>query len=509
MRALLCFACLFLCCSLFAQGTVHFERPFHVAGEVAWFSAYLPGAATPQKIRVSVHDPAGKQLSYFFIRRAAGSYAGYYRWPFTAATGYYRLRFSALGQDGAVVNLGEVRQPVYSDRRIEGEVAKGRPVAPAATDKSIQLTTEGQRLRVAGLAGQAYSLSIVQDEVAPAASRGVRLLTGGSTATAYLDTLFYPAVFRDAAGNGLATALLPVFDPVTYRFGFSKADAAGRFVYEAGSFEGSKTVYLRDIDERDINATLDVATLPALSEQPPVTAEVANYIDLARRRRKIYQLFSTVETELNVTPAVQERRALNPNRSFQVQDYKQFPDMFNFFKEVAGELRVRQKKENYRARLYNAPNQRFFEGSPLYLIDGRPTRDDNFVMALDPANVEFLGFYYDNRQLRRDFPAVSGSGVVQIETINGLQEFPAADADDALRINGLLPQVTFPGRDAARSEVPAISPVLLWQTGGGQDELTVDLPATDDGGTYRVVLVAGDGSGKVRLNTATFTRTVK
>ncbi len=82
-------------------------------------------------------------------------------------------------------------------------------------------------------------------------------------------------------------------------------------------------------------------------------------------------------------------RGLGELYKIQVQDYKAFPDMFTFFKEVAGELKVRLRKENYSAYLYNAPNQRYFEKSPLYIIDGLLTPDNNYVYTTLPPHVRF------------------------------------------------------------------------------------------------------------------------
>ena len=507
MRALFFSCCFLFLFGLSAQGEVHFERPFHVAGEVAWFSAYPAGEVLPARVRVSVHKPSGELLDYFFLTEDDGAYRGYYRWPFTTETGYYRLHLSALTADERVVSLGTARHRVFADKRVDGS-GPAAPFFAANKGSDLQLSVADGKVTVEGLKGEPFSISAVQRGVVPAGRTTVPL-TDAQPAPAYTDTLFYRAKLTAADGTPLATNLLPVVDPRTLRFGFTKAAADGTFNYYAAPFEGEKTVYVRDVDDRDVKPVLEVPTLPAITESPRITDDVAAYIDLARRRRKIYQLFATVETELNVSPAPEERRALDPSRSFRVQDYKKFPDMFNFFKEVAGELRVRQKKDNYTARLYNAPTQRYFTGSPLYLIDGRPTRDDNFVLTLDPGNIDLLAFYYGDRKLRRTFPALGSQGVVQIETVRGIQNFPAADSDDGITIRGLQPQASLTARDAATSEVPAISPVLLWETGSGSESVSIDVPASDDGGECVVTVVVRDGRGGIRSATATFSQPVK
>lgn len=508
MRLLTFFLVVLFAGTLTAQTAVHFDRPFHVAGEVAWFSVFLPQPAPP-KVKVTVYAPDGEALDYFFLAAdAAGQASGYYRWPFDLPTGYYRFGLAGMTTNKEVVDFGLFAHAVYSDTRPAETTAGtllGTEELPAAGGLSVAIN--GREVRINGLNDEAYSISVVNADVI-GGSPGFAA-SPFAVATTWADTLFYPANVTDAAGTPVYTNLLPVFDPATFEFGFAKSDAAGDFVLELGPFSGTKKVQVRATDGTDLQPTLAAFKTTALTTQPPVTEAVANYIDLSRRRRKIYQLFATVETEINATAIPQSRKLLAPNRDFTVQDYKAFPDMYNFFKEVAGELRVRVKKDNYSAQLYNAPNQRFFAENPLYIVDGKLTRDDNFINQLSPSEVRYLAFYYVGSDLRRNFPALGNNGVVQIETLRPLAKFPAADADDIFPVNGLQPVASFPLRDAADSDVPALSPVLLWQSGRASGLETLTLPASDDFGRYQVIVVARDKNGRLRSASQEFTVSVK
>lgn len=494
--------------ALSAQTSVHFDRPFHVAGEVAWFSVY-PSEQAPPKVRATVYAPDGKPLEYFFLSAEdGGRYSGYYRWPFEAATGYFRIGFEGLATDGSVVSIGTVRHAVYADKRVDGAAAAA-PVAgakaPAAAGLGVSVS-EGA-LRISGTNGDAYSVSVVNEDVFGGNGGAFFPATGAGTApNAWVDTLFFPTAVMTASGGPVTTSLLPVFDRSRYEFGFAKSQA-GKATLQLAPFEGRKSLQVRDLEGIAMAPAADLAGLQPITEKPAVSKAVAGYIDLSRRRRKIYQLFATVETEIDATVAREIPREVRPNRDFNVQDYKAFPDMFTFFKEVAGELRVRLKKGNYTARLYNAPNQRYFAEGPLYIIDGRLTRDDNYVMRLSPSDIRYLAFYYVGSELRRNFPALGNNGVVRIETVRGAQKFPAADARESMMVTGLQTKASFPVRDAAESDVPAISPVLLWKTGTG--DATIDLPATDDVGKYRVLVVARGADGTLRSATQAFEVAVK
>ncbi|MEL7160230.1 MAG: hypothetical protein AAFN92_05680 [Bacteroidota bacterium] len=482
--------------------TLHLDRPFHVAGEVSWFAAYAPQPAPP-KVRCTIYGPDGKAMDYFFLETDAnGRTNGYYRWPFELTTGYYRLALEALTATGAVASLGVFEHPVYADKRVEAGASTGAGNGRLPEANGLTASITNGQLSLSGLRGEAYSVSVVNADVVGETTDVFRTATG-STAS-WRDTLFFPIAVQDKEGQAFPTNLLPVFDPTTYTFGYSRADANGRGIVELGPFSGTKTIQPRALDRVDIVPSLTTTNLPALTRQPPMTDAVAAYIDLSRRRRKIYQLYATVETEVDGTLLPQERVAVEPNRDFNVQDYKVFADMYNFFKEVGGELRVRVKKENYRAQLYNAPNQRFFERGPLYIVDGKLTYDNNYVNKMSPKGVSYLAYYYVKGYLRRRFSVLAANGVVQIETLRSPSDFPAADAEDILTIKGLQPASTFLARDANADEVPALSPLLYWGTGEGTETATISLPATDDFGSYRVVVFSRAADGSTRATTASF-----
>jgi hypothetical protein len=508
MRLLTVALFLFFTSTLAAQTSVHFDRPFHVAGEVAWFSAFLPQPAPPM-VRVVVYAPDGSEQDYFFLEAdEQGQVSGYYRWPFSLETGYYRLGLQGMTEGNEVVALGMIPHAVFNDKRVTATTAgtlSGTDALPASGGLSVDVN-DGN-VSIGGLNGAAYSISVVNADIT-GAMEGFQVIPF-TLAPTWVDTLFYPANVTTVAGEPVNTNLLPIFDPATFNFSFAKSDEKGDFVLELGPFSGRKNVQVRAQENVDLQPKLYSNKVAPLNTSPPVTEAVAAYIDLSRRRRKIYQLFATVETEIEAEVPTQERKALKPNRDFNVQDYKSFPDMYNFFKEVGGELRVRVKKDNYRAQLYNAPNQRFFAENPLYIVDGQLTRDDNYVNTMSPTNVKYLAYYYIGNELRRTFPALGNNGVVQIETIRAVDKFPSADADDIFSINGLQPQATFPMRDAVASEVPALSPLLLWQTGRGDASATVKLPATDDYGNYKIVVVARGADGQLRSASKTFNVEVK
>lgn len=477
------------------QSVLHPDRPYHAAGEVLRFRAYFP-VAVPTKVRVDVYAPDGRSIDYFFVRTREGVADGYYRWNFDLPTGYYRLRFTALAAaEDRIVDLGTFRRAVYNvgDRKADAADAPAADATPEAGD--LRVAVADGRLTATGLPAGTYSLSVYNTEVTGAADP---LATAGAeVVTAYRDTLFYGGYLSEREGGGpVAVNLLPFFDTRSLRTYFSKSDDQGRYVLTVPSFEGETRVQARGIGEEAVQAALRFPDLKAVDATPPLTAEVLAYLDLGNRRRKIYQLYGGVETPLDGEPRPQAVMPLEPNEAFNVQDYKAFPDMLTFFNEVAGELRYRRRRGELTARLYNAPNQRFFTGTPLFIVDGRLTRDVDYVAALSPADVRTLAYYYDNRELRRDFPALGGHGVVQIELLRDNGKFPVADADNVLPIRGLQPAQDF----ARAGDAPRLNPLLLWDSGttaGGT--LTIDLPQTDDPGTYRAVLVVRDAAtGAVR-----------
>ncbi|MGB3799688.1 MAG: hypothetical protein WA952_07715 [Lewinella sp.] len=506
MRTSLIAFCFLLAACLYGQESfLHLDRPYYAAGEVSRFQVYLPQPA-PGIVRAEVYAPDGALVDYFFLRSGGGGTAdGYYRWGYDLPTGYYRLRFAALTEQQTTVDLGTYPLPVYqvSDRR--GDAGAASETTPSAPADDLTVNIADGRVTASGLPDGVYSLAVRNREVT---GQGSSVRSAAASAGArYVDTLFYGGrLTTPETGEAIAVNLLPFFDNRTLKTYFSKSDDEGDFLITLPSFEGEKQVQAYSVKDEAIDAGLSFPPLEALSTTPPLTEEVLAYLDLSNRRRKIYQLYGGVETPLDATPAGEEMKMLNPNRDYNVQDYKSFPDMLTFFNEVAGELRVRERRGVQNAQLYNAPNQRFFSDTPLFIVDGRLTRDVAYITSLAPAGVDRLAYYYDNRELRRDFPALGSYGVVQIDLTGDAGEFPEADAANILTIQGVLPEQAF---GVTEEDAPRLSPLLLWQSGeidGGT--LTVDLPATDDPGAYEVVLVVRDTeSGALSVGRAEVTLT--
>ena len=482
------------------ESVLHPDRPYYASGEVMRFRTYFP-VPVPTRLRVDVYGPDGQSIDYFFVRTGAGVADGYYRWNFDLPSGYYRLRFTALSaaQD-RVVELGTFRQAVYNvgDRKASPQ-AGGEPSTPMPEELRVSVSVADGRLTATGLPEGTYSLSVYNAEVTGEADP--LEYAAADVVAAYQDTLFYGGYLGErGSDNPVEVNLLPFFDTRTLRTYFSKADEAGRFVLTVPAFEGEKRVQARGVGDEAIQAAFRFPVLDAIAETPPLTEAVLAYLDLSNRRRKIYQLYGGVEMPLDGEAEPEPARELQPNETFNVQDYKSFPDMLTFFNEVAGELRYRRRRGQLTAQLYNAPNQRFFSGTPLFVVDGRLTSDVDYIAALNPADVSTLAYHYDNRALRRDFPALGGHGVVQIEQLRDNGKFPGEDADNILAIRGIQPAQSFEQPEGA----PRLSPLLLWESGNTADgSLTIDLPETDDPGNYRAVLVVRDAAtGAIRRGVA-------
>lgn len=466
------------------------------------FRAYF-GTAAPPIVRVDIHGPQGERIDYFFLTTGtSGSADGYHRWAYDLATGYYRLRFAALSAEGETIDLGTFRHAVYHplDRQAEPEDVAALPATAAGNDLTVSVS--GGTVTASGLPAGAYSLAVHSRSVTGEGRTVYREAYAVGTPV-YRDTLFYDGTLTDpATDEPLAVNLLPVFDTRTLELYFSKSAPEGNFQLTMPRFTGERTVQVQGLGDEAIRARWSPPVMESITEQPPRTAAVVQYLDLSHRRRKIYQLYGGVETPLDGPAGTPEVRTLVPNKAYDVQDYQNFPDMLTFFGEVAGELRYRRRRGELSARLYNAPNQRYFTGTPLFIVNGRLTRDADYVAALPPANVERLAYYYDNRQLRRDFPALGAQGVVQIDLLGDDEKFPAADAANLLTVRGLQAGQAFV---PASDDRPRLSPVLLYVSGrtpGGTQKW--ELPSTDDPGTYEVVLLVQDeGSGKVSTGRAT------
>ncbi len=533
-----------LCLSLSGQSSagplaIHTDKNFYVNGEVIWYKLYLPASFKGEEaaLRASVIDPNGQEMDYVFHKTASGgSVNGYYKIPFDVETGFYRLVFWGMQkEDASVVEIGERVLPIYNDNDIErlqaeiqelAGVKKPQPDLPGALEVSLRTESQisGPRapvsvlIRVTDQAGNPVDAeasvavtnwSLAQPALGPytgwRAAGVAREIDPGSLKS----SLFERAMVVDEEGNPRSAIVIGAWSGMENRMFYANgAGEDGLTLLELPDYTGEKTIQfigydkeVEDIITRDFRLRLEPIT-----QAPPVTPGLLEYLERSRQRKKIFQYYGKLEFELAPAPQQLNVQELLPNREFIIDEYEDFENLATFFQEILTPLRFQEDRKNnrYTAQMYNPRDSRGdtrLNGRPTFIVNRQMTRNADFVGKLDLQNIEKVQLFYRPDERREPFKVFGNNGITRIQLKSADIPLPDADAQNVYRFSGIQREAAFPAfrPTEANQQQPFFRPQLFWspaitinQAGQGQFEYF----QSDAMGEFRIEVAVQDEQGR-------------
>jgi hypothetical protein len=523
---LFCLVVLLFQARLHAQSTVDLvlSQPFYVAGEYVQYSLLLPTPALKQeggKIGVTLLTDQGQTFDQQYLAIGKkNTLNGIFPIPVQIATGMYYLLVTAVDEPGKVQVLTQAPVPVYNDLKpLPANLPEAATTVPSTNNQpfQIEMTTLPTQL------GEKRQQVTVRVQVKTPtgsplpASGALRVfdaslfgendcLFRGNLLTETIS--FSPKIVKTGAVTNLkhqpVTTPLLVFNPLkTNRLEFGKSDEKGHFVVGLNEFYTQQPWQVLLQRGEPIQLTWDNYA-NYISRQPlTMSPRIQAYLMAANQRKAIGQ---EIPMEVKWTPAVPKETtvpAINwpTKRSFQVQNYESFPSMAEFMHEVTQIVRYNTQKNPYRANMYNLEQDREFETSPLFLLDGKATFDADFIGRLSPDQVESVDVLYGTKLLRQYYPALGAGGVISLRSRKSNLNLPATEANAITSLYGMAPD--WVRNDPAGLSMPVLlRPLIAWDgqwvtnaQGIGQVEFTT----SDDQSRYCVELTLKDEQGRVAV----------
>ncbi len=507
---------------------VHLDKSFYVSGELVWFKVYLPASLREQNfnIKVGVLNPTGKPLESFFINSQGENQAsGYYKIPFDCPAGVYQLQFSALeAASKRPVLLAEVLVPIYNDlekvdAQVVNSVNSGRDAAATLQDLQVEIrlpkTNYQAREQVQGKIqvknGQgtpvAAQVSIVVSdwelsgtEVWPQANWSLGPVITPTT----LSKQVYTQVKLQSNSATQSQNLVGIFFPQNWQLLYTSSQRPEYWV-EVPNFTGRKQVQFLGHPNPEVQVQL-LESFPAKASPPlAYTPGIRQYLEWSRMRKKIYQLYNALEMALPGTAPIKDSIPLKADRSLRPAEFEAFEDLATFFREISTPLSFKQERKTgqYSAKMYNPGTFTDYPSAPVFVIDGKMTRDADFVARLKCSQIESIDLYYQPTQLLGYFKAIGRSGVVQIRSKAEIA-IPAAEAEDIFHLNGLQAAAAFPALKAEQLKAaPAqafFRPQLYWQANlrtDAQGQVDFSFLQGDDWSRFRIQVIVQGGDGRM------------
>ncbi len=500
---------------------LHLDKPFYVTGEVAWFTLYLPITFLDKNIAVetSIVDGDGKQQDRFFLRNAGRTWVhGYYKIPYNSQAGIFEIQFRvSKGDVHSSELLAAFDLPVYNDLANLSNIEIAEPQKVERSNHLDALSISVELPKQISPREEVTALILVRDSSGSPVQGSFSIAVTDHTLTSGNEIPYENIQFANSSVNGEVDQLkndlfiqgrlgdeeepqqvnvlggyIGDHDKIYY----SKSYESGFFSMKLPDFYGKKRIqfigFQREISE--ITATVDHAT--RINDQRPIifTDRILDYLKFSRMRKKIYQYFESQEMPLEFHDKEVPKQKTKPDLVFNIKEYESFPDVKGFFGEILTTLTFKlQEDSTYTATLYN-PRERTakntnLKGPPLFIIDGKMTRNADFVANLSMTPIERVEIYSDPVKLREYYQAIGISGVVKIETSLVDIEMHPADAEDVHTAYGLQPTTVFPEPTESAGREPQMRPQIYWNPAVSVDaggEASTSFKHTDDTGVFSV-----------------------
>lgn len=517
-----------------AECLIHLNQSFYVSGEVIWYKLYLPkDFPEGQKvITVSLYDQSNKLMDQSYLQKKQEQEVhGYYKIPYDSPSNLYQLVFTATEEESnRPIPLAHITIPIYNDFD-ELNITSSplpTPISPANVANKLDdlqvtinldsdqytpradATLQVQVKDASGRPVQAqFSVSVTDQHLSQVANPLFSTLQAENT------PLTWPALDEDISLRGTmyepdGQSILPSGNIGAYlvnqkQFLYNKADKEGRFMLDLPAIYGNFSIHVGGFFPEDLLVSLD-QTSPFVSPSSmtlPYPPEVIRYLEWSRKRKTIYQLYGLLENSFTASFPLTEESIEAADSPISLDEYNSFTDIPTLVKELLIPIRFRPQKDGtYDARIFDPTQTRrkFHTRGPLFILDGKLTRDANYIAGLDINKIERFDLYYVFEKGLRLFGPMARSGIVMIKSRNRDVDVPLADQENYFEIYGFQAEVDYPIQieESENSEV-LLRPALYWaphMATNAQGEASISIPLGDDHTRFRIEVVTQGQDGQ-------------
>ena len=515
--------------------TIHLDKSFYVTGEVVWYKVYLPkdfeGQAVTLKSTVMNEMSTIKHYAHHATDGKA-YFSSYYKIPFDTRSGVYSLIISGIKTStGKTIKLAEVGIPIYNDLE-KVRVAKEDLLSPnnipnntpPLSTNPLKVSVELDKssyanrgkvnvvVKVTDAAGQPIEgncsiavtdHSIAGDMALPIENIISNPLPPNIIAKNINNSINVRGLFLDKDKAPKKVEIMGVFSPKENQFIFTSSNDKGEFSIEVPNYSGDKPVQFvnhYEIDN-DVEVKFSNDLKREIKQDLIYTEGIISYLKLSRERKKIFQMFKGFESDVKPVSSKFEKKTLNADKKYNLRNYSTFEDLPMFFTEVLTYLKFSKKGKKYVAKMTNpTPTwEGTYPGAPMFMVDGKITRDADFVSKIEYSHIDQVNLFFDLKNLKKQFNIIGKSGVVEIMTDLPKILLPEDDEKNIFNLTGLQPEADFPVFETSQvsdnKRLPFFRPQLYWNdnvvinpNGEGRFSFTQN----DDESTFKVkVLVQG------------------
>ncbi len=462
------------------QVTVHFDKPYYLAGEYVFYSfchTGLPPDTLSARAELFSEDNIVDSY-YITIKEQCGE--GYFKIPYGTTGGIYHVRIAAhLRKSFEIITLAQAPLTIYNDEEIPGPVLHqlADTVGDLMLSPAIILPADSVRIR-----DEVRFMVTIPEAWRPRVKRisvSVRdySVYGTREGSVYEDPSFVPAGewIRGVPVHGVRQLINPgpVRNPLLFAFnpeemafdGTSVQQETDEFWLELEPFYEKQQVFFMDYLDNAIAVTQRLPALPAVTGQPlSADSGIVRHLEIYREEKLINRLFKQLGQPVNIEPDFRKQTGINPEHRIDVQDFTIRGTSVDLFREISSRLKFRPAgRGRWQARVVYEFNDivKFYSRAPLFLVNGRATRDGHFIAGLPLQEIGYFRIFSDYLFLEKLSPMAHG-GIIYVDMIDPHYVIPEEIVLPSLTVNGLQSPLQYPVTPFIGNAAPSLGSLLYW-----------------------------------------------
>ncbi len=511
------------------------DKTFYVSGETIWFHLTLPHKFSGNNIAIQakIFSPDGELLKSNFLSTKGNNYIdGFFKVPYHAISGYYQIYFNAsYNNTWEDILLLKASLPIYNDLAPIPDSTEWTQKGLSFSDNNTLNIISQPLANIATRSPQNIELQIQSVEGHPVSYGNLTVSVIDSDASQLGDFIFqgedltsvnvqelssdlyFKGEIKNEEGKPYPINVLGVFFPKTFQFYFTKSDKEGHFILKLPSFHNTESFQFVNLELKEIQVAMKGLKTTGNRQELPYNKKIADYLIRSKNRKKIDSYFKSKQSNILLVqdeyPAIQ----LECKKTVNASEYQNFENLATFFKEVPNLLLFKKAKDKtYTARVQNPKIvgvHKEYGGAPLFIIDGKVTRNANFIGHLEKAPLQKAQIFFQHKTLRKYFKIMGQYGAVVLETETSQSKLPENEEDDIVQLSGYQAYSTRPDNLPERN-IPVFRNLISWQpliklTDNGKANLSFTTP--DNTGHFNI-LIASYGKNGLFEGTQILTYTV-
>ena len=544
-----CFIFFLLGVSLSAQSKkaiLHINQPYYVTGETMWYRVYLPKGFTgiKGKAKVLVKGSNNNVIGDYFVEQKDLGINGYFKIPFDIPSDLYNFAIYVLeNQTLDPIELVSFDVPIYNDLSNDALV----PAFPQLSSRSLEEINNNDQLQlevqldnnqysigdkisleaqVTDQSGNSipseYSIAVIDQGLLGSSSEryctfSEEIQLGFNTVIGMDDRLFVQGNIFDASSNEpAAISIIGAFSKQLNQMNFGKSGKDGKFTILLPEQKGDQSLqivgYLYDeladsriemfqgepVDRSEVQFTSDFDN------------DVSAYLEESNKRKRIYQQFKALESSTQFETVENDFLQVRPNKTFRMDEYVDFETVGVFFDEIFGaQLTFEKKGEIYKAQMFNPQKNKsssamqnfYFALEPIFIVDGKMTKNADYIYRMPLDQVEEIDLYFDWRDIEKQFGLFGDFGYVVIRSKREDISLPPEDEEDIVQLSTFQPAPQYPVEISNDNVgLPQLKPTVYWHPNlesGRTGKVKTSFSASDDVSNFVVSILARTQDGAI------------